>query len=103
MSSATSVGKKAQCHPRSRVKSAAMIMSIMVSAGENPPPAKSGNTRICVKSATRAASQAQRFSADLSDLTTSSNNIDKLTTIIARTDVKHRLLVFAIDYDSVTT
>src|SRR5258708_26894390 len=68
MSSAARVGKKAQCHPRRRIRAKATIRSSSESAGDTPPSAKNGNATIWRASAAMATAQARRCSGAFSEL-----------------------------------
>src|SRR5258708_37549814 len=67
-SSAARGGKKAQCHPRRRIRKKATIRSSSESAGETPPSAENGDAAIWRASAAMATAQAQRWSGSFSEL-----------------------------------
>src|SRR4029077_13761932 len=64
-SSAARVGRKAQCHPNSSIRTTAAAASSTTSTGERPPGTKSGKATICMASAAIATSQASRSFGDL--------------------------------------
>src|SRR5207245_10753524 len=68
ISSAAREGRKAQCHPSTRMRMAATATSSTASAGDAPPGANIGNARICRASAAIATAHAIRCSGDFNAL-----------------------------------
>jgi len=60
ISSATSVGRKAQCQPSKRTKMIPTTTSRTLSAGESAPSANSGKAAIWIASAIKATTHAHR-------------------------------------------